>query len=87
MADQTDRLPAAGRVLNPDARERLARHWWVTDGGTPELWDKIAAGEHVDAPWWQVALDGRNDYLTKADALLAVITGEHPQPDPKETRG
>lgn len=56
-----------GPVLNADARERLARHLWVADAGSPSMWDRIADRPYADA---------RASYYTKADVLLAVITGK-----------
>ncbi|MFD6565440.1 hypothetical protein [Micromonospora profundi] len=60
------RLDTVSRLVAPDARERLARHLFLserTDEWAPREWDMP---QHVN----------KEPYLRRADALLAVITGQ-----------
>lgn len=69
-------------VLAPDARERLARHLWVADGGSGELWDGVAAdvaraySDLTPAETKLAQESFRGKYLAYADEILAVIAGK-----------
>jgi len=60
------RLATGGRLIASDARKRLARHLFLserTDEWAPREWDMP---QHVN----------QEPYLRRADAMLAVITGQ-----------
>jgi hypothetical protein len=48
----------------PDARERLARHLWTADAGSPDRWDSFNLDDEARAPFY-----------TEVDKILAVIAG------------
>ncbi|MFI2663324.1 hypothetical protein [Micromonospora carbonacea] len=64
-------LAAAGRVVTPEARDRLARHLYLTEW-VPALAPQVDA----EARWDGGKVATRDDYLQRADAILAVITGK-----------
>jgi hypothetical protein len=62
------RLATAGRLVSPDARDRLARHLYLT-----------TSGDHNAQPHWDFGGDqhvNRAPWRAKADAILDVIAGQ-----------